>query len=73
MTISKYQALEIFYRAGGSWRGKCQLGRCTNQKWGVRVRTHKKYVLAQWFVEVVSEGKTEHQWVLSSHNCVLRL
>ena len=38
----------------GRQREKCQLVRCTNQRWGSRVRTHQKYVLSQWFVEVVS-------------------
>ena len=65
--------LEIVYRVGGRWREKCQLWRCRNQGWGARVRTHQKDVLAQWYVEVASEGKTQHHWVLPWYNCVLRL
>ena len=37
---------------GGRWNGKCQLDRCTNQRWGAQVRTHQKDVLAQWFVDI---------------------
>ena len=37
---------------GGRWSEKCQLGRCTNQRWGAQARTHQKYVLAQWFVDI---------------------
>ena len=37
---------------GGRWSEKCQLGRCMNQRWGAQARTHQKYVLAQWFVDV---------------------
>ena len=54
----KSQALKIVYRAyagrwrGGRWSEKCQLGRCTNQRWGAQARTHKQYVFAQWFVDI---------------------
>ena len=37
---------------GGRWSEKSQLGRCTNQRWGAQVRTHQKYVLAQWFFDI---------------------
>ena len=41
----------------GCWRGgrrreRCQLGRCTNQRWGVKELTHQQDVLAQWFVDI---------------------
>ena len=54
----------------GEW-GKCQLGRCTNQRWGAGVRTHQNYFLPQWFVAVVSEEKTDNNWVLPWHHCFL--
>ena len=34
---------------GGRWSIKCQLGRCTNQRWGAQARTH---VIAQWFFDI---------------------
>ena len=37
---------------GGRWSEKCQLGRCTNQRWGAQAQIHQKYVLAQWFVDI---------------------
>ena len=42
LTIAKSQALKIFYRGGGRWRGKCQLGRCTNQRGCAWVWTRQK-------------------------------
>ena len=57
LTVFKYQVLEIIYHTGGRWRKTCQLGSCTNQRWGARVWTHQKYVLPQWFFAVVSEKK----------------
>ena len=29
-------------------------------------------VLAQWYVEVVCEAKTQHQWILPRYDCVFR-
>ena len=37
---------------GGRWSEKCQLGRCTSQRWGAQARTHKQDVLAQWFFDI---------------------
>ena len=36
----------------GRWSEKCQLVRCTNARWGSKVRTHQQDVLAQWFVDI---------------------
>ena len=69
LTIIKSQSLEIVYIAGGGWMGNWQLGRCTNQRWGTQVQTHQKDILPQWFVAVLSEGKTEDNWVLPWHHC----
>ena len=52
---SKSKALEIVYRAyvgrlgGGRWNEKCQLGRCTNQRWDAQAQNH---VIALWFVDI---------------------
>ena len=37
---------------GGRWKGKCQLVRCTNQRWGSKARNNQEYVRAQWFVDI---------------------
>ena len=37
---------------GGRWNKKCQLGRCTNQTWGVQEQIHQQDVLAQWFFDI---------------------
>ena len=41
-------------------RWECQLGRCMNKRFGAQVRTHQKDVLAQLFVEFLSEENTQH-------------
>ena len=69
LTISKSQTLEIFYRAGGRWRGKWQFIRYPNQRWGARVQTHQKDVLPKWFLAVVFEGKMEDNWLIPWHHC----
>ena len=52
---AKSKALEIVNCAyAGCWRSvswseKCQLGRCTNQRWGAQAQTH---VIAHWFVDI---------------------
>ena len=65
--------LKWAHKERGRWRGRWQLVRCTNQRWGSRVQTHQKYILSQWFVEVVSLEKTEDKWVLPWHHCLSRL
>ena len=40
------------HKRSGRWRGKCQLGMCTNQSWGAQARTLQQAVLAQWFVDI---------------------
>ena len=37
---------------GGRWWEKCQLGRCTNQRWCAQARTHQQDVLSQWFFDI---------------------
>ena len=36
----------------GRWREECQLGRCTNQRWGAQARTNQQDVLAQSFDDI---------------------
>ena len=36
----------------GRWRESCQLGRCTNQRWGAQVQTQQQDVLVHWFIGI---------------------
>ena len=50
---------------GGWWRGKCQLGRCTNQRWGshaLNLPTRCSCTVIYW-----------HHWFLPWHHCFLQL
>ena len=40
-----------------------------NQRWGAQVQTHQKDVLPNLFLAVVSEEKTEDNWILPWHHC----